>query len=132
MVAVAYFALVPWQKLSEKERGNSVESWWHAANSKSKLAYDHNEMLELALKRVQSRIKYTTAMKHLMPEEFTLTELEKMYELILDKKLDKRNFRKKILSLKILKPLPAKRTGKFRPAQLYKFRSAKVEEIQII
>ena len=68
-----------------------------------------------------------------MPSEFTLTELEQAYATILGKSLDKRNFRKKILKLKILKELSYKRLGsRSRPAQLYRFASSKVEEIEII
>ena len=68
-----------------------------------------------------------------MPREFTLTELENAYECLTSSNLDKRNFRKKILKLKILKELPHKKSsGRFRPAQLYSFVSPNVSEIEIL
>lgn len=133
VVAVAYLALAPWEKLSPEERAGDSESWWAPATKPGKLAYDHTAMLAVALKRLCSRVGYTTVVKKLMPKEFTLTELEKAYEAILGKNLDKRNFRKKILKLNILTELPNKRTGgKFRPAQLYTFTTSSVDEIEVL
>lgn len=133
VVAVSYLALVPWEKLSEAERENSKESWWSKISEATKLAYDHDEMLSVAVKRLRSKIQYSTVISKILPGEFTLTELERAYETILEEDLDKRNFRKKIAKLNILKELPHKRTGEsFRPARIYKFVSSKVEEIEII
>lgn len=133
VVAVGYIAYVPWSALSHDEQADSQISWWHPATRKTELAYDHAEVLSVALARLHSRISYTTLIGKLMPKEFTLTELEVMYEVTLGHELDKRNFRKKILKLDILKELPRKRTGgRFRPAQLYRFASDKVKEIEII
>ena len=133
VVAVAYLALVPWQRLSPEEQVSTDEAWWFPLNKARKLAYDHDEMLTLAYSRLRSRIAYTTIISKLMSKEFTLTELEKTYESILGARLDKRNFRKKILKLDIIEPTPGKRTGgRFRPAQLYRFVSNAVKEIDII
>ncbi|MFZ1988046.1 MAG: NUDIX domain-containing protein [Minisyncoccia bacterium] len=133
VIAVAYLALVPWEKLSDKERPDSEEAWWCKVSDIGTLAYDHNEVLKTALKRLQSRITYTTVISKLLPDEFTLTELEKAYAVILKTGLDKRNFRKKILKLNVLKELPRKRSGgRFRPAQLYRFTSPKVSEIEVL
>lgn len=135
VVAVSYLALLPWEKLSKKEQLGTKETFWMPVGEarKKKMAYDHNLMLTSAIERLCSRITYTTILQKLMPTEFTLTELEHAYESILHANLDKRNFRKKILKLKILKELPHKRTGgKFRPAQLYGFASPKVSEIEVL
>lgn len=133
VVAVAYLALVPWEKLSKEEQTDTEDSWWEPVSSVKKLAYDHNEVLTLAIKRLRSRITYTTVLSKLLPKEFTLTELENMYETILGTDLDKRNFRKKILKLNIITPIVGKFTGgRSRPAQLYKFISNTVEEIQVL
>lgn len=133
VVAVGYIAFVPWSSLSHTEQADTDQCWWHPTGKKVTLAYDHNEMLDVALTRLHSRMTYTTLIGKLMPKEFTLTELEKMYEASLGHELDKRNFRKKILKLDILKELPRKRTGgRFRPAQLYAFKSDKVKEIEIL
>jgi len=133
VVAVAYLALVPWEKLSTKEQGDTDETWWSEITQARNLAYDHDEILLTSISRLKSRVTYTTLMGKIMPKEFTLTELEQAYENTLNIDLDKRNFRKKILKLKIVTELPNKRRGgKFRPAQLYKFSAEKVSEINII
>lgn len=130
VVAMAYLALVPWDGLRKEEKEDTVKFWWCPVARAKKLAYDHDEMLAMALERLRSRVATTNLMCKLMPREFTLTELEKMYEVVLAKKLDKRNFRKKILKLKMLKALPHKRRGgRFRPAQLYKFASLDGKEL---
>lgn len=133
VVAVAYLAFVPWEELSKAEQANSSEAFWQLAQKTPKLAYDHNEILKTALERVRSRVSYTTLIAKLMPKEFPLADLEKAYEGILDKKLDRRNFRKKINKLKLLVSLKKKLKGlKWRPAMLYSFRSKKVENIEIL
>ncbi len=133
VVSVGYLGLAPWGSLSESEQADTVDAWWEKASTPGHLAYDHDELLALALQRLRSRIHYTTLIGKLMPQEFTLTELELSYEHILKTALDKRNFRKKILKLKILKPLQKKRAGgRSRPAQLYRFLSPKVSEIEVI
>ena len=79
------------------------------------LAFDHARILNYALERLRNKLEYTTVGFQLLPEKFTLTEV---YEAILGKQLDKRNFRRKLSLLKILKPLPEYRRGGQRPAQL--------------
>jgi 8-oxo-dGTP diphosphatase len=133
VVAVAYLALVPWERLSPAEQNDTPDVWWCPIKKARKLAYDHDEILSLALKRLHSRITYTTLLSKLMPKEFTLTELEGMYESVLGADLDKRNFRKKIMKLNIVTPTKSKRTGgRFRPAQLYRFASEAVEDIAVL
>lgn len=133
VVAVTYLALVPWERLSAKEQADTPEAWWSRVDETRGLAYDHDEMLALAITRLRSRITYTTLLGKLMPREFTLTELEHAYESVLHSDLDKRNFRKKVLKLKFITPLPHKRTGgAFRPAQLYRLASDKVREVEIL
>lgn len=133
VVAVAYTALADWERLSEEERKDSLAAWWAPVKNAKHLAYDHDEILKVAVERLRSRIRYTTLLSKLMPKEFTLTELEKAYAAILATSLDKRNFRKKILKLGILTELPKKRTGgRSRPAQLYRFASSAVSEIEIL
>jgi 8-oxo-dGTP diphosphatase len=86
------------------------------------LAFDHADIVEYALTRLRYKLDYTSVGFQLLPRKFTLTELQRVYEIILNKKLDKRNFRKKILSLGILEPLhETKMEGPHRPAQLYAF-----------
>ena len=133
VVAVAYLALVPWESLSPGEQEGNEESVWIPVSDVPKLAYDHNEVLDMAITRLRSRITYTSLIAKLLPREFTLTELEEAYECILGKDIDKRNFRKKIEKLDLLLPLSRFRAGtRSRPARLYKFRSKEVKEIEIL
>jgi 8-oxo-dGTP diphosphatase len=133
VLAVSYLAFVPWEKLSPDEQADTPGACWSRIKDARKLAYDHDEMLQVALTRLRSRVTYTTLISKLMPKEFTLTELEQAYEAIVKTDLDKRNFRKKILKLNIIKSLAHKRTGgRFRPAQLYSFVSDKILEIETI
>lgn len=133
VVAVAYLALVPWERLSASEQADTSDAWWSPVTDAEHLAYDHDVMLATAIARLRSRVTYTTLIGKLMPHEFTLTELEHAYESILHADLDKRNFRKKILKLNFITPLPHKRTGgAFRPAQLYRFSSDKVKEVEVL
>lgn len=133
VVSVAYLSLVPWEELSEVERTGSREAAWEPVSNLKHLAYDHDAMLKVALQRLRSRITYTTLISKLMPDSFTLTELEKAYASILKTGLDKRNFRKKVMKLKILKSLPNKKKGgAFRPAKLYSFTSTEVTEIEVL
>jgi len=133
VVAVAYLALVPWEKLSTQERADSEGAYWVPASRAQALAYDHDEILKVVLARLKSRVRYTTIIHALMASEFTLTELEQTYAAILGKGLDKRNFRKKILKVKVLKEVPRKRSGgPFRPAQLYRFARNSVREIEVL
>ena len=133
VVAVAYLALVSWDELSTSEQRDTGEVRWCRVRAARHLAYDHDDMLSVARARLRSRIQYSTLISKLMPDEFTLTELEKAYESIIKTDLDKRNFRKKILKLGVLKALPYKRSlGRARPAQLYRFAASGVVEIEVI
>ena len=133
VVGVAYLVLSSHESLTADEKVDTHEAWWSTIAEARKLAYDHDEILKVALKRIASRCTYTTLINKLMPKKFTLTELEQAYEIVTGKVLDKRNFRKKILSLDILKELKEKKSeGAHRPAQLYSFASSKVEEIQVL
>ena len=133
VVAVAYIGLVPWEKLSTTEQMSMEKALWAPVAHMKALAYDHNEILDAAVKRLRSRITYTTIASKILPDEFTLTEMEEMYKSVLLSDLDKRNFRKKMLKLKILTDLKRKKIGgAHRPAELYRFSSAKIREIEVL
>ena len=130
VVSVAYFGLV---------RPDIAASYSHAEASfvpvkkLKSLAYDHDAMLKMTLKRLEGKLSYTTLVQHLLPKHFTLSELQAVYEVILKKEFDKRNFRKKILALKILKDTGLSQEGvKNRPASLYEFASQKIEELPLL
>lgn len=97
-----------------------------------KLAYDHDEVLLTALGRLRGKLTYTTIAQHLLPRHFTLSELQSVYEVVLHKEFDKRNFRKKILALEVVKDTGRVQEGvKNRPAALFEFSSKKVKELSL-
>lgn len=129
-VSIAHMALVENKDL---KLSPSVE-WIDVKKIiKEKLAFDHLDILKLAIERLKSKLEYTNIAKNILPKEFTLTELQNVYETILDKEIDKRNFRKKILALNILNNTEKKSSlGAHRPAELYEFKSKKTIIINIL
>ena len=105
VVAVAYLAVIPWSRLSKDEQKDADYARWFPVEHLPKLAYDHKEIISIGIKRLKSKATSTTLMAKLMPGEFTLTELEQAYESVLGRDIDKRNFRKKILKLDVLKKI---------------------------
>ena len=124
VITCAYFALIRSDDivLSFDDNSEITEVQWHPVYNLPKLAFDHKEIIEYSLKRTRERLEFCPIAFQLLPEKFTLTELQKAYELILGKKLDKRNFRKKFLASSILKELNEfTKSGSKRPARLYSF-----------
>ncbi len=123
VVAVAYLGFIN-SKAEQNINKAKTLTMWKSAYETGKLAYDHNKITDVAIERLRSKIIYTDIAKHLMLKEFTLSDLQKTYEAILGEGMDKRNFRKRILSLNLLKD--TKRTikkGVMRPAALYSFKA---------
>lgn len=133
VVSVAYFALIPAGnvKLRTIVKYAAVR-WWRFRDLPS-LAYDHNEIALYAKRRLEWKIAYTNVAWSLLPTKFTLSELQKVYEAVLGRKLDKRNFRKKILALDLIESTGERtRRGAYRPAMLYRFRSRRPKIVEII
>jgi len=129
VVTVAYFALIsPDRKLTAGS--DAAAAAWYPVDQLPPLAFDHATIVDYALERLRNKLEYTTVGFQLLPEKFTLTELQEVYEAILGKKLDKRNFRRKMSILGILKPLSEHRRGGQRPAQLYRFVAARFEKLK--
>lgn len=119
VVTVAYYALVPADKLPPKEKGEV--RWWSIYHL-PELAFDHDRILELALSRLRRKIMDTHVAFQFMPKKFTLTQLQRTYEIVLGRALDKRNFRKKVLSLGGVKETEDFHLqGRHRPARMYEF-----------
>ena len=122
-VAVAYFALVDEHAVRLRA---SVE-WppaWHRVDALQPLAFRNNEVIAQALARVRAKLEYTNIAFGLLPEQFSLRELQSAYEAILGHPLDRRNFRKRMLQTGVIEPTgELRRTGAHRPAQLYRFTS---------
>lgn len=121
VVSVCYLALVPEQRARINAALKYADIRWTPVSRMPHLAYDHDQVARLALQRLRSKLQYTNIVYSLLPSEFTLGELQEVYEIILHRTLDRRNFRKKILSLGLLKRLRQKRRGTHRPAALYAF-----------
>lgn len=132
VVSVSYLALVNSQKYHPQSDSRYETVQWQPVESLPNLAYDHKEIIDTGVKRLKGKLMYTNIIFSLMPKEFTLTDLQNMYEIIMNKNLDKRNFRKKILSLNILKELKRKSISANRPATLYTFKSHNIEEMNLI
>jgi 8-oxo-dGTP diphosphatase len=128
VITVAHYALVDSRKIKPYVTGMEeikAVQWHHAHNLPEKLAFDHKDIINYAITRLKYKLEYTAVGLELLPEFFTLTDLQKLYEEILNEKLDKRNFRKKIFSMDIIEATKQFKKGGHRPAMLYKFKKAK-------
>lgn len=133
VVSVAYFALIPPNRYILKTSKNYSDIKWVPFKSLPELAYDHEDILFTAVARLRSKLEYTNIVQGLLPARFTLSNLQETYEIILGKQIDKRNFRKKVLALKVVKETNGVAGGEaHRPAKLYAFTSKKPQIIQIL
>lgn len=122
VISVAYYALVPIDKLHIKPDSDASKAEWHACSSLPDLAFDHPQIVSLARDRLAAKMDYSTIALHFMPDKFTLSELQRVYETIKGTPLDKRNFRKRVLTFNGINDTGEKRRdGKHRPARLYTF-----------
>lgn len=122
VVSVAYYALVNLEEHAAAAGSDAREAAWFAVDDLPPLAFDHDEIFRMALGRLQGKIRYQPIGFELLPEKFTLTQLQTLYEIILERKLDKRNFRKKILKMDILRELDEiQQDVAHRAARLYSF-----------
>lgn len=127
VITVAYFALIPSEPIRFISSKSIKDALWYSVNNLPKLAFDHQKIIQYALGRIRSKIEYSNIVYSLLPKKFTLSKLQKIYEIILGKKLDKRNFRKRILSLGLLKSTGQKEgVGAHRPAMLYQFATQQI------
>lgn len=134
VVSVSHFALLPCDDIELKttEKYGDVR-WCPVDELPNKMAYDHAHMAKVACERLRGRLSYTNIAWSLLPSTFTLSELQQIYETILGEAFDKRNFRKKILSLGMIKPVANKRRlGHHRPAQLYRFKTQELAYVEAI
>lgn len=123
VVTIGYFALVPFNRADRLRRAHAGQSDWHPAMTPPRLAFDHEEIVCMARERLAAKLAYSTIALQLMPERFTLSELQSVYEVILGEPLDKRNFRKRVRSLDCIEPTGEMfRAGKHRPAKLYRLK----------
>ena len=131
-VSVSYLALVPYEKVRLNPGVKYAAVRWFNADRLPPLAYDHQQVAHLGLQRLRSKLQYTNTVYSLLPREFTLGEVQEIYETILRRPLDRRNFRKRILALGLLNPLKKVRRGAHRPAYLYAFKHRRPMIIEML
>ncbi|MCI0922057.1 NUDIX hydrolase [Sphingobacterium rhinopitheci] len=133
ILTVAYIALVRYDDVKNKIKpvtNYMRQAKWFDVNSLPELAFDHKQILNLSLINLKKNINFSMSPFELLPEKFTLTQLQQIYEAILLEPLDKRNFRKKILNLGYLKELEEFQTGvSYRAARLYKLDKKKFQKL---
>jgi 8-oxo-dGTP diphosphatase len=122
VVTVAYYALVTLMDHRVHAATDARDAAWFAVDEVPSLAFDHQRILDAALARLQGKVRYQPIGFELLPPKFTLTQLQRLYETVLERELDKRNFRKKALALGILEELDeVEQDVAHRAARLYRF-----------
>ena len=123
VISVAYFALIDAEGQRIVAASDAADAAWHSVFQPPRLAFDHRKVLDYAVSRLRNKLEWTTVGYELLPKRFTLSELQRVYEIILQRPIDKRNFRKKVLAQGQLRELDETRAdGAHRPAKLYSFR----------
>ena len=127
VITVAYFALIPWQHLVTPQSRKVTDVAWQSTDRLSRFAFDHKDIINYAVQRLRAKAGYSNIVYGLLPEQFRLSDLQRMYEVILDKKLDKRNFRKRMMAAGLLQETGQKEVaGAHRPAMLYQFKKMEI------
>jgi 8-oxo-dGTP diphosphatase len=129
VISVAYFALLGADQVRQVQEGDdAAEARWCSMADLPPLAFDHDRILHYAQQRLRWKLEYTALGFLLLPDTFTLGELQAVYEAVLRERLDKRNFRRKILATGVLEETGTFRNGGLRrPARLYRFTAVAIE-----
>jgi 8-oxo-dGTP diphosphatase len=132
VVSVGYLGLIgDASAAASRSRKYAAGRWFEVARLPA-LAYDHSVIADYALRRLKSKLEYTNIACNLLPPSFTFAELEELYATVLERPFDRRNFRRRILVIGLLKRLPEQRRGAHRPAALYTFRQRSVQAIEML
>ena len=131
VISVAYYALVNLEQHPVEAATDARSVEWFTLDDIPPLAFDHRQILDLAIERLRGKVRYQPIGFELLPEQFTLTQLQQLYETILgvDEPLNKRNFRTKILKMGVLRETGKQKGVTHRPATLYSFDKEKYEEL---
>ena len=122
VITIAYYSLIKISDYVVTPASFAQSAQWHAVSQVGELAFDHKEILDNCLRQLKIKVRMAPIGFELLPPKFTLTELQQLYEAILETELDKRNFRKKILSMNLLVDLDEVQEGvAHRPAKLFQF-----------
>ena len=131
VVSVAYYALVKLADHKPKADSDATNAAWFSADEVPTLAFDHAEILAMALRRLKGKVRYEPIGFELLPEKFTLSQLQHLYEVCLEEPLDKRNFRKKILGMSLLiETDEIQQDVAHRAARLYTFDRKRYEQLK--
>ena len=131
VISVAYYALVKLSAHIVQAATDAAEVAWFPVAELPKLAFDHERIVETAMKRLKAKVRYEPIGFELLPEKFTLGELQRLYEAVLEQPLDKRNFRKKILGMELLEALDEyQQDVAHRAAQFYRFNRQRYDQLK--
>jgi len=130
VVSVAYYALVNLRDHQVHAATDARDAAWFGVHDVPSLAFDHAEILRLALERLRGKLRYQPVGFELLPKKFTLSELQHLYELVLERALDKRNFRKRVLAMDLLEETDeVQQDVAHRAARLYRFDERKYRRL---
>ncbi len=132
VVSVAYMALISDPASVAPPSPKYAAGRWFEVDALPPLAYDHALIAAYALRRLRSKLEYTNIAYAMLPPAFTFAELERLYSVILQRPLDRRNFRRRILAMGLLKKMPTIRRGAHRPAALYSFAKQRLQFIEML
>jgi 8-oxo-dGTP diphosphatase len=131
VVTVAYYALVNWQHYRVRAATDAKAAGWFGLSQLPPLAFDHEQIVRMALQRLRNKIRYEPIGFELLPPKFSLSQLQHLYEAILEQPLDKRNFRKKILKMDLLQELEEwQQDVAHRAARLYQFDPSRYQALK--
>jgi 8-oxo-dGTP diphosphatase len=129
-VSVAYYALVALEGKPIAASTDASNVAWFAINEIPSLAFDHAKILDVAVQRLKGKVRYQPIGFELLPEKFTLSQLQHLYETVLERPLDKRNFRKKLLGMEVLNETDEIESDvAHRAARLYRFDESKYRRL---
>jgi 8-oxo-dGTP diphosphatase len=130
VVSVAYYALVNLRDHPVHAATDARDAAWFGVHDVPSLAFDHAEILRVALERLRGKLRYQPVGFELLPKKFTLSELQHLYELVLERTLDKRNFRKRVLAMDLLEETDeVQQDVAHRAARLYRFDERKYRRL---
>ncbi|HZP45529.1 MAG TPA: NUDIX domain-containing protein [Candidatus Binataceae bacterium] len=132
VVSVAYMGLTAAPETVSACSAKYAQGRWCGVERLPRLAYDHPQMADYALNRLRAKLEYTNIALYLLPPAFTFAQLEELYATVLERELDRRNFRRRILASGLLRRLSQERRGAHRPAALYEFAPRSLRTIEML
>lgn len=132
IITVAYMALIRGDDIKLKASTDVSDARWFSVKALPKLAFDHKKIFDYSLKRLKWKFEYTCIGFSVLSKRFAISSLQNIYETVLNKKIDKRNFRKKLFSLDILKENGVEEDVGYRPAKLYSLKCKFDDIVEIL